>query len=244
MNYRQLAMSLTLGFFMCTSSAHAQEEIKNENSYELSANVTLASDYIFRGVSQTMDDPAIQGGFDISHKSGFFVGVWSSNVDFVDGGPDDDEADFEVDFYGGFGFAISESFSFDTTLIRYIYPGTASGFDLDYTEILAALHYQEYLTVTVGYSDDAFGTDEEGIYYEMLVHIPLPYEFTLNTTAGYYDLDNAYDDSYSNWGIGIERTYDDRFSLELGYSDTDGDGEDIFGDAAEGRTTLRLTAVF
>ena len=65
---------------------------------EISANVALTSDYVWRGVSQTLEDPAIQGGFDYAHDSGFAAGVWASNVDFYETGDiDDDGADMELD---------------------------------------------------------------------------------------------------------------------------------------------------
>ena len=66
----------------------------------ISANVALTSNYIFRGQTQNNEDPALQGGFDFEHGSGFYAGVWGSNVDF--GG---DEST-ELDFYGGWGLSL------------------------------------------------------------------------------------------------------------------------------------------
>ena len=60
---------------------------------EFSANVGYFSDYIYRGGSQTQDGPAIQGGFDMAHESGFYLGTWASNVDFGN------SANIEIDFY-------------------------------------------------------------------------------------------------------------------------------------------------
>ena len=52
------------------------------NAGEIEANVALSTDYIFRGVTQTGNDPAISGGFDYSLDNGFYVGIWGSNVNF------------------------------------------------------------------------------------------------------------------------------------------------------------------
>jgi len=63
---------------------------------EVSMNITLASNYYFRGVSQTTDEAAAQGGIDFEDASGLYAGAWASNVDFGDG------TSYEIDFYGGY----------------------------------------------------------------------------------------------------------------------------------------------
>lgn len=74
---------------------------------EFSATTTLASDYVFRGISNTDGDPAIQGSMDYEHESGFYAGVWASNVKFRENAGEDavdtvDEASIEIDYYAGF----------------------------------------------------------------------------------------------------------------------------------------------
>ena len=75
--------------------------------FDVSMNVGLTSDYIFRGISQTQSNGAIQGGLDVAHESGLYVGTWASNVDF--GG----DASVEFDYYLGFGNNITENISYD-----------------------------------------------------------------------------------------------------------------------------------
>ena len=89
---------------------------------EISANVTLASDYVFRGVSQTDNQLAIQGGFDWGHDSGFYVGTWASNVDsqFFGGATD---PQIELDLYAGFANEFSNGLGYDLGYLRYQYPG-------------------------------------------------------------------------------------------------------------------------
>lgn len=89
--------------------------------HTVSANIGLVSDYRFRGISQTFKNPAVQGGFDYSHSSGFYLGNWNSNVSgvqFPNG------ASLEMDFYGGWKTTFANDFSFDVGLLQYYYPGT------------------------------------------------------------------------------------------------------------------------
>src|SRR3546814_12414933 len=80
------------------------------------ANVALGTDYVFRGISQTDEEPTVQGGFDWSHDSGIYLGIWGSNVDFDDG----DEAHLETDIYGGWK-PTWNGFTFDVGGIYYLY---------------------------------------------------------------------------------------------------------------------------
>jgi uncharacterized protein (TIGR02001 family) len=86
----------------------------------LTGNMTLVTDYRFRGISQTLGKPALQGGFDYAHSSGFYVGNWDSNVNEVVGYPG---ANLEMDFYGGYKKAFGD-FGLDAGLLYYYYPGS------------------------------------------------------------------------------------------------------------------------
>lgn len=94
---------------------------------EISGNVSLASDYSFRGISQTSRDFAIQGGFDVEFDSGFSIGTWASNVNFGD------STSMELDLYMGFSRAINDNVSWGASFIRFEYP--SEGEALDYIEI-------------------------------------------------------------------------------------------------------------
>ena len=89
----------------------------------ITGNFTLASDYVFRGVSQTMGNPAVQGGFDYAHSSGFYVGTWASNIS----GIQYTNANMEWDFYGGYTGKISDDFSFNVGGIYVMYPDGVTG---------------------------------------------------------------------------------------------------------------------
>ena len=98
---------------------------------EISGNVALATDYRFRGISQTQRDPAIQGGFDLGVDSGFYVGTWASNVSFTDGGT-------EIDVYAGWGTDVSENVAIDIGVLYYGYPSDP---DADYVEIYGSVGF-------------------------------------------------------------------------------------------------------
>ena len=96
---------------------------------DVSANVSFASDYIWRGMTQS-DGPAIQGGFDFAAESGFYAGLWGSNVNFNDG------AGSELDYYFGYGFEAG-NIDVDIGYLAYDYPKNETG--LDFEEIYVGL---------------------------------------------------------------------------------------------------------
>ena len=94
------------------------------------ANVGLVSDYLYRGISQTAGNPAIQGGFDYAHSSGFYAGVWGSSISWVGdtlvtsgGTAGATGAGLELDTYFGFKNSFATDFSYDVGFLRYNYPG-------------------------------------------------------------------------------------------------------------------------
>jgi len=96
-------------------------------SYTLTANVGIFSDYIFRGLTQTNSNPAIQGGFDFTHSSGFYAGTWLSNISWLTDFGAYKSAPLEWDFYGGYRGTFGNSdFGYDVGLLQYYYPGTVT----------------------------------------------------------------------------------------------------------------------
>jgi uncharacterized protein (TIGR02001 family) len=111
-------------FAAFVSSAFAQTPAPAEptSPHTFTGNVAVATDYRFRGISQTFRRPAIQGGFDYSHSSGFYVGNWNSNVSgvqFPNGGS------IEMDFYGGYKFEPIKDVNLDVGVLYYYYPGSS-----------------------------------------------------------------------------------------------------------------------
>lgn len=219
---------------------------------EISGNVTLASDYAFRGVSQTDEQIAIQGGFDYAHDSGLYVGTWASNVDstFFGGARD---PQIELDVYAGFAGEMS-GIGYDVGILRYIYPGgDQSGFDVDTTELYVK-GSMAGVTVSLAYSDElAFiGSTESAWYLAADYEMSLPSDFGLALHVG-HNFGDAYDvgptapasvsglpDSYTDWSVGLTKSVAG-VDLGLTYVDSDGDDSNMFGDLADSRVVFSVS---
>lgn len=193
---------LTAGILLALSApAFSQDEVVEEESGPFSFNIGAVSDYAFRGVSQTNEGPALQGGIDYSHDSGFHAGAWASGVDFVD----NDGANIELDVYAGWGTDINDVLSFDASLIHYFYIDQNA---YEYNELLLKMGVTDYVSFLLGYSNDVFGSDETGIYYQVAGTYPLPWgELNVNGSLAHYDLDDALGDSYQDVSFGLSKAF-------------------------------------
>jgi len=99
----------------------------------ITANVSVVSDYRYRGISQSNMKPAIQGGFDYAHESGLYIGNWNSSISWIGDGNPGVSAPIEMDFYGGFKKElIGEGFASDFGVLQYAYP-TRGGYSASTT---------------------------------------------------------------------------------------------------------------
>jgi len=143
-------------------------------TYTLTSNVGLFSDYIYRGISQTGNKPAIQGGFDYTHNSGFYAGVWGSSISWLGdtfaasgGTAGATNAGLELDTYFGFKNSFATDFSYDVGFLRYNYPGSypALATKADTDEVYGLIGWK-WITLKYSYSlgktftvPNASGTD-------------------------------------------------------------------------------------
>src|SRR5574343_579432 len=112
-----IALALVGAF---AAPAFAEEAAAPASEHTITGNLTLASSYRFRGIDQTFGKPALQGGVDYSHESGFYAGNWNSNVSSGAGFPD---GNLEMDFYGGWKKTWGD-WGLDVGAILYYYPGS------------------------------------------------------------------------------------------------------------------------
>jgi len=197
---------------------------------EVSANMALTSHYVWRGMSQSDNLPAVQGGVDLGYK-GAYIGVWGSNVDF-----DNTETSTEFDIYAGYAGEI-DKFSYDVGVIQFMYPGDTD--NLNFAEAYLGLGYDfDVLSVSAQYSlgidADAPGVSDFGDAWEVGVSVPLPMDVTLDGTYGNYEDDaKSYGDYYS---VSVSKTFG-KFDVSLAYTGMDydsstggrdGDGSDDF----------------
>ena len=155
------ASALISGAAIAQTAPAAAAAPAPEPDFTWAGNVGIFSQYIFRGVSQTNEKPALQGGFDLGHKSGLYAGVWGSNVSWISDSVPDASASVELDFYGGYKFGLPADFSGDVGVLYYWYPGSyPSGMvKPNTTELYGALTWK---FVTLKYSSslgDTFGFD-------------------------------------------------------------------------------------
>ena len=130
--------------------------LSTASAQEFSGNVTLASDYSFRGWSQTTRDPAIQGGFDLEFDGGFSIGTWASNINFGD------SASTELDLYAGFSGSMSEGVDFSVSFIRFEY--VSEGDALDYNEVNGEISFGS-VAVGVNFSPAYLGDGGPSFQY-------------------------------------------------------------------------------
>ncbi|KUO57792.1 MAG: hypothetical protein APF78_08190 [Sphingomonadales bacterium BRH_c3] len=218
----------------------AASKIGAESDITLSANVALVTDYRFRGVSLSGGDPAIQGGFDISHSSGFYVGTWGSSID---GGSAFGQ--LELDLYAGWGGNLAEGVSFDIGLLYYMYPtdgdALVDDFNVNYWEPYASLGFSigpASATVGVAYAwDQSSLGDEDNLYVYTDLEAGLPgTPLTLAAHLGYTDgvlapplLAGALDDTGFDWSIGASAEVG-AFSIGVSYIGVEGPSIDGFTD--------------
>lgn len=191
---------------------------------ELSGNVGFVTDYTFRGVSQTSEAPAVQGGFDYAHPSGGYVGIWASSIDFGDA-----QAGTEIDYYAGYSKEIGGGVTADGGVIYYQYPGARDDLNYDFYEVYGGISYdaqiggQEVATdASISYSPDYFGGSGEGYYLKAGASTPVGNGFTLDGHLGYQfieDEDTFGLPDYADWSIGLAYELEG-FELKAQYIDT------------------------
>ena len=197
MNKRLIKTSALLLSSLVAVSAQAAVE----------ANIGATSNYLWRGVSQTDDAVAIQGGIDYSHESGFYAGTWASNVDFGD------DTSYEVDFYAGFGGNFTDDFGYDINYLYYAYPDADAS--VDFSEVTAALSWK-WLSVSYSHvvhaGDDVASEplDNSDMGYAQ-ANLSYPLSDTLAIAAHYgYSTGDVitawYDtDSYSDYSLALSK---------------------------------------
>lgn len=194
-----------------------------EPDYTYSFNVGAVTDYRYRGISQSRLRPAVQGGFDFSHKSGFYVGTWASSIRWIkDGGGD---ADVEVDIYGGYKFNAGPV-GLDVGVLRYLYPNGALPFPSAHpntTELYiagtwgpATLKYSHAITNLFGFPN----SDGSG-YLDLNATFDTGFwGLTVTPHIGRQRVENFSGASYTDWSIALGKDFGNGLTASLAYVDT------------------------
>jgi len=206
-----------------------------------SSNVSLVSDYLYRGMSQTTAGAAIQGGFDLSHASGLYAGVWGSSINWLAAAG---STGGEFDTYAGYKTTVSDV-GLDAGYLRYNYPGKyAGGFvSADTDELYGAVSYS-IVTAKLSYSvSNLFGVaDSKGsTYFELNANYPL--EGTGITLGGHFGKQTVAKNSaadYSDYKLSASKDFSG-YVLGLAYSSTSVASTNTLG---EGVAVLSLSRAF
>lgn len=215
----KLKLAVLMSTLVASGAAMAQAA---QPDYTLSYNVGVVTDYRYRGISQSRLKPALQGGADFAHSSGFYIGTWGSTIKWIkDAGGD---SNVEIDLYGGYKFTAGPV-GMDVGILRYFYPGSSLGVNPDTTEVYAAgtwgpatLKYSHSTTNLFGFSDskgsgylDLSATFDLGSGWSVVPHI------------GHQKVRRNGDFSYTDYSVTVAKDLGNGLSASLAVVGTDND---------------------
>jgi len=232
MKVLKLALCAAVASLAMAGAASAQDA----PAFDVSFNAGVATDYIFRGFTQTMGDPQVFGGVDVVSGM-FYAGAWASNVDFGD------ETDAEYDLYAGVTPTLGPVAA-NFGVIYYGYLNAPDDTDYDYVELMAKGSIPVG-PATVGaaayYSPEFFGETGEAWYTEVNGSFSPTDKITIGGAFGHQDVELAGD--YNTWNLGATVALTDVISIDARYHDTDLD-DDVCEDICDARGVLTLKAAF
>lgn len=199
---------------------------------EFDAGVNLVSRYVYRGIVQSGDNPALQGRLQHAFANGAYAGVWASSVK-----SDYDHRSAEMDFFAGYQRRLHAALTLDATLVRYTYHGGGVGGRHDWTEAQLTTHVRDHWSVTIGVADDWYGRGATTWSVESSWHYAPAERWLVDATLGHNELDHAIGFNYQWAELGLTRQFG-QVHVRLGYSATSG-GADL-GDLAADRWLLSV----
>ena len=233
------AVALLAG--LASASAFAADTPANpeDAGSPIAANVTVVTDYRYRGISQSNMKPAIQGGFDYAHESGFYIGNWNSSISWVGDLNPGVSAPIEMDFYGGFKKElIAPGFASDFGVFQYYYPtsGNLTYVNPNTTELYAAQNFTAgpvtgFLKFSYAVTNTFGNANSNGSYYPDLtvnydtgiwglaLNAHVGYQYIAGTPNG-SSTSNSSLYSYTDWKIGLTKDFGGGLSAAVSYIDT------------------------
>jgi uncharacterized protein (TIGR02001 family) len=211
------AATLSSGTVLAQAAAPATPE------FAITGNFGITSDYRFRGLSQNNLDPAVQGGFDLAHSSGLYIGTWGSNVSKWTA----DSGSLELDLYGGYKTTVGD-IGVDVGLIAYKYPSSVQNYGSNTEEVYVGLGYgpitfktsyvlSKNYFASLGRESGITGTGNSAkgtMYYDLTLTQEIAPKLVASIHAGYTDY--AADDKYIRNGGGGKFSYSD-YNIGLAY---------------------------
>jgi uncharacterized protein (TIGR02001 family) len=206
----------------------------------VAGNLGIFSEYVFRGLTQTGGKPALQGGADYAHSSGFYIGTWLSNVSWLADSGFYSESSLEWDIYGGYKGTFGGDFGYDIGLLQYYYPARRlfGAVNPNTLEAYGALSWK-WLSAKYSYSltDRTFGVqDSFGSWYlDLSINFPVTDKFNILAHYGIQKFtgnggltcgnpptpgDNDTCASYSDYKIGATYALPESWTVGAYYTDT------------------------
>jgi uncharacterized protein (TIGR02001 family) len=230
--------------------------------HTLTANVGLFSEYIFRGISQTGGKPAVQGGFDYAHSSGFYAGTWASNISWLEDFGQYNRSSLEWDFYGGYKntFPGQDDWNYDLGVYGYIYPGKKNPgvHSADTWELYGAIGWK-WASFKASYtiSNNYFGIQPNGDKTQGTWYFDLSATYPVENTGWallghvghlnvHHDGSGDFESSYTDWKLGASYTVPDGTflkGLEVGAYYTDNNAKEPFYTDLTGYDTSKARGV-
>jgi uncharacterized protein (TIGR02001 family) len=242
---KSLIQAAALAGAFLASAAHAQNEAPATTT---TFNVAATTDYRYRGISQTRLQPALQGGADFVHASGWYVGAWASTIKWTEDAGGDGKV--ELDLYGGKRGVLAPGLSYDVGVLRYVYAGNelgrVAGFaNANTTEIYGQLGYGPAYVKYSHATTNLFGfvDSENSGYLDIGANIDAGHGVTVQLHAGRQRVENNSAASYTDWKLGASRAFGPA-TVTLAVIGTNAD-ESAYASPANGKflgkTALQLT---
>jgi len=221
----KLKATLLLSTLALSTAAFAQTKAP-EPDYTLSFNAGVVTDYRYRGISQSRLKPAVQGGLDFAHKSGFYLGAWASTIKWIeDSGSTDGKV--ELDLYGGYKGELAKDLTYDLGVLRYEYVGNKLGNVSGYanantTEVYGALTAGVFTAKYSRSFTNLFGNvDSKGSQYlDLSANFDLGDGWTLTPHVGRQLVKNLPNYHYTDYSLTVAKDLGKGLSASLMLVDT------------------------
>ncbi|HBK44595.1 MULTISPECIES: TorF family putative porin [unclassified Polynucleobacter] len=238
---QKTAIALAASGLFATAAFAADTPTNPEDAGNpISANVTITNDYRYRGITQSNYQPAIQGGFDYAHESGFYIGNWNSTISWVGNTTSGNvSAPIEMDFYGGFKKElIAPGFASDFGVLQYYYPSKgqySAMLNPNSTELYAAQNFTlgpltgfvklSYAVTTLFGIPNSAGSMYPDLtvnydtgFWGLTANAHVGYQYVAGqpaSTGGINQTENNI--SYTDWKLGVTKDFGSGLALSASY---------------------------
>lgn len=206
---KKVLLAAAMATLFSSQAAQAQDAAPTvKPEHEVSFNAALASDYRYRGISQTRLQQALQGGADyVNNPSGLYVGAWASTIKWTkDAGGG---GSVEVDLYAGKRGSLTSDISYDVGVLAYVYPSNGLAVSANTTEVYGQLSYGPAYVKYSHATTNLFGfaNSKNSGYLDLGANIDIDSGLVLNLHAGHQHVQNNSISAYTDWKIGVTKDF-------------------------------------